>query len=46
MSSRGTIHRTVRIEDALWTAAKEKAATEGRTVSEVIRELLEEWTAK
>jgi len=42
--SRGTTHRTVRIDDALWDAAKTKAAEEGRNVSDVIRELLKTWT--
>lgn len=44
--SRGTIHRTVRIPDELWNAAKEKAEAEGRNVSEVIRELLAEYLTK
>jgi predicted DNA binding CopG/RHH family protein len=38
--SRGTIHRTIRIDDALWTAAKAKADAEGVNLSEVIREAL------
>ena len=42
--SKGTTHRTVRIDDGLWEAAKNKAAAEGRDVSAVIRELLTEWT--
>ena len=32
--------RAVRIDDALWTAVSATAAAEGRTVSDVIRELL------
>lgn len=41
--SKGTIHRTVRIEDELWVAAKTKAEAEGTNLSEVIRRLLSEW---
>lgn len=41
--SRGTTHRTVRIEDGLWDAAKTKAEEEGRNLSDVIRELLREY---
>lgn len=37
---RGTTLRNVRIDDDLWTAAQDKAASEGRNVSEVVRELL------
>lgn len=44
--SRGTTHRTVRIEDALWDAAKTKAEAEGKNISEVIRELLADWVAE
>lgn len=38
--SKGTTHRTVRIEDGLWEAAKEKASKEGENLSEVIRDAL------
>lgn len=38
--SRGTAHRTVRIEDGLWDAAKTKAAAEGVSLSDVIRDAL------
>jgi len=38
--SRGTIHRTVRVEDVLWTAAKTKAQAEGVSLSDVIRDAL------
>jgi predicted transcriptional regulator len=38
--SRGTIHRTVRIDDALWTAAKAKADERGDSLSEIIREAI------
>ena len=39
--SRGTIHRTVRVDDALWAAAKEKAEAEGVSLSEIIRQALQ-----
>jgi len=38
--SKGTTHRTVRIEDGLWDAAKTKAEAEGVNLSEVIRRAL------
>ena len=41
--SRGTIHRTVRVDDALWEAAKTKAALEGVSLSDVIREALRQY---
>ena len=44
MSNWGTRARTVRIDDGLWLAAQQKAAQEGTTVSEHIREELTEWT--
>lgn len=37
--------RSVRVPDALWIAAGEVAADEGRTLSEVIREALERYAA-
>ena len=40
---RGTTLRNVRIDDELWQAAQERAATEQLNVSEVIRELLQRW---
>jgi len=43
MPSKGTTRRTVRIQDGLWGAATTKAQEEGRDVSAVIRELLEQW---
>ena len=46
MSNWGTRARTVRINDTLWLAAQTKAAQEGTTVSEHIREDLTEWTGK
>ena len=41
--SKGTTARNVRIDDALWDAAKAKAEEDDRNVSEVIRELLYGW---
>jgi metal-responsive CopG/Arc/MetJ family transcriptional regulator len=38
--SKGTTHRTVRIEDALWERAKAKADAEGVNLSAVIRDAL------
>lgn len=38
--------RGVRVPDDLWRAAQDKAAAEGRTVSEVVRELLAGWLAQ
>lgn len=38
-----TPHRMVRVDDDLWAAAKEAAADEGTTVSEVIRQGLREF---
>jgi hypothetical protein len=36
--------RHIPLHDDLWQAAKEKAASEGRSVSEVIRDFLSGWT--
>lgn len=44
--SKGTTRRTVRIDDGLWVAARDKAEAEDRDVSDVIRELLREWLAR
>jgi predicted HicB family RNase H-like nuclease len=41
--SKGTTHRTVRVDDALWDAAKDKADSEGVSLSEVIREALKRY---
>jgi len=41
--SKGTPHRTVRIEDTLWNAAKAKAEAENDNLSEVIRLALVEY---
>ena len=44
MAPRGTTLRNIRVDDALWEAAKAKAEAEGGTsVSEVVRELLTRW---
>lgn len=40
-----TTSRNIRIDDELWAATAEKAKSEDRTVSEVIRELLTQWIA-
>lgn len=39
----GTTLRNVRIPDKLWDAALARAQSEETTVSEVVRELLQEW---
>jgi len=44
--SKGTIHRTVRIEDGLWDAAKRVAREHGESLSEVIRRALMEYVEK
>lgn len=41
--SRGTKHRSIRVEDALWDPAKARADAEGVNLSEVIREALVEY---
>lgn len=41
-----TPQRTIRLDDELWTAARAKAASEGRTVSDVVREALEAYIAE
>lgn len=35
-----TPHRTIRVSDELWVAARAKAENEGRNLSELIREFL------
>lgn len=35
--------RHIRIDDALWSAAMERAAEQGTNLSDVIRTLLREW---
>lgn len=44
--ARGTTLRNVRIADELWTSAQKKAAAEGVTVSEVVRDLLTGWVTQ
>ena len=43
---RGTTLRNIRINDELWTAVQSKAADEGKTASEVVREYLEKWVTR
>lgn len=38
--------RTVRVADDLWRAAHAKAAAEGTTVSDVLRDLLGQWVGQ
>lgn len=38
-----TPHRTIRVSHDIWNAAQEKAKTEGRTLSELIREFLTDY---
>ena len=38
--------RTIRLGDELWAAARTKAASEGRTISDVVREALEIYVGK
>ena len=44
--SKGTKVRTVRIDDALWDAAKAKAETRETSLSEVIRDYLQAWVSE
>ena len=44
--SKGTTIRNVRVPDELWGAALRRAEDKDVTVSEVIREFLEEWTTR
>ncbi len=41
--SRGTPLRAVRVPDDLWGAALRRADTDGTSVSEKIRDLLQQW---
>lgn len=43
--SKGTVHRTVRVEDGLWYAAKAVADARGETMSGVIRAALDLYAA-
>lgn len=40
MSSRGTTHRTLRVEDELWEQAKEVAKANHESLSDVLRDAL------
>lgn len=42
----GTTLRNVRLDDELWGTVMEKAGLEGRSASEVVRELLTDWVTK
>lgn len=45
--SRGTTpHRTFRCPDDPWLLAKAKATAEGRTLSEVLRDLLDQYVSE
>lgn len=35
--------RTIRVSDELWSAVKEKAAIEGRTITDVVLEALKKY---
>jgi hypothetical protein len=41
--SKGTTHRTVRIEDTLWDAAKTAANERGDNLSDIIRKALQQY---
>jgi predicted DNA-binding ribbon-helix-helix protein len=41
--SKGTPHRAIRIDDALWDRVRSQAAVEGITTSDLIRQLLRGW---
>lgn len=43
MTEGKTPHRTIRIEDKLWKAAQAKAKQEQRTMTDVIREHLQQY---
>ena len=44
--SDGTPRRAVRVDDALWTAAKQTAEEQGENLSAVIRECLKDYVEK
>ena len=46
MPTKGTTHRTVRVDDALWTAALRTAKANGENLSEIIRKALVEYVQK
>jgi Arc-like DNA binding domain len=41
-----TPQRNVRVPDAVWQRAKARAEKEGRSISDVLRECLDEYTGK
>jgi hypothetical protein len=41
-----TPRHSIRVDDTLWQAAKSKAAKEGKSISEVVRECLVAYAAK
>lgn len=43
MPSKGTPHRGIRIDDALWREFQAATATAGTNPSETIRRLVQEW---
>lgn len=44
--SRGTIHRTLRVEDDLWGAAKVTADERGENLSEILRQALRDYVGQ
>ncbi|WP_433138748.1 ribbon-helix-helix protein, CopG family [Actinomadura nitritigenes] len=46
MPGKGTPRRTIRVGDKEWEAAKKKAEAEGRDVSDVVRECLDQYVSK
>jgi metal-responsive CopG/Arc/MetJ family transcriptional regulator len=44
--SRGTIHRTLRVEDDLWGAAKSIADGRGENLSEILRQALRDYVSQ
>lgn len=45
MPGKGTPRRSLRVPDAKWKAAQEKAAKEGRSVSDVLSDCLDAYLA-
>jgi predicted HicB family RNase H-like nuclease len=43
MPSKGTTRRTIRVDDDLWNAALAAAEARGKSLSEDIRDLLEQY---
>jgi hypothetical protein len=44
--SRGTVHRTLRVDDDLWGAAKAAADARGDNLSEVLRQALRDYVSQ